>query len=165
MGLIVLAIGTACFFVLITQKFISLNQFDWIAFSLFASFGLLAASLTLVLMFLYRFNKKHTDFIAKPSILSGLARDVITLYETIFIVIFVFSMILFVMFIRNGQSLTTDKIPLMTKMIFSLWGDVTLLPDEKTKRAYILFATPFAMVLLALTSYQVYIANVLQYIQ
>jgi len=107
----------------------------------------------------------------KPSTLSGLARDVITLYETIFIPIFVFSIILFVLFIRNGKTaaaaaVASGSVPLMTKLIFSLWnGGNMLTKEEREQRSYILTGTPFAMVLLALTSYEVYIANVLQYIR
>jgi len=171
MGLATLAFGTALLFLHTTYNVHQLGRFDLIGFALFASLALLLSSFTLVLLFYDRKNQAGKDLVGNPSLMPSLARDILTIFETLFIAIFVFLTLLQILFLRNAntpsaKSVAGGNVPLLTKLIFSLGnGSVKLTDAEREQRGYILTATPFSIVLLSLTSYCVYITNVLQYIR
>jgi len=171
MGLLTLAFGTALLFIHTTYSIHQLGRFDIIGFSLFASLALLLSSFVLILLFYDRQNSVGKDLVGNPGAMPVLARDILTIFESLFIAIFVFMTLSQILFSRNAFSEAAKKVaggstPLLTKLIFSLGnGGRFLSPAEKEQRSYVLTATPFSMVLLALTSYCVYITNVLQYVR
>jgi hypothetical protein len=171
MGLTTLAFGTALLFIHTTYNVHQLGRFDIIGFSLFASLALLLSSFVLVLLFYNRIHGLGKDMVGNPAVMPLLARDILTIFESLFIAIFVFLTLLVVLFLRNASTPSAQKVaggsvPLITKLLFSLGnGGLTLSKEEKEQRGYILTATPFSIVLLSLTSYCVYIANVLQYVR
>jgi hypothetical protein len=170
MGLATLGFATALCMTLTTYNVHRLGRFDLIGIALVASFALLLSSLVMILLFYDRKNTDGKDIVGTPSYLPGLGRDIITLFETIFIAIFVFLTLLQVLFLRNAYSPSAQKVssgvPLITKLLFSLVnGGKLLSEDEQDQRSYVLTATPFAFITLALTSYTVYLTNVLQYIK
>jgi hypothetical protein len=171
MGLITLGGTTALLFIHTTYNVHQLGRFDIIGFSLFASLALLLSSFVLVLLFYDRIHSLGKDLVGDPNLMPLLARDILTIFESLFIAIVVFLTLLVVLFLRNASTPSAQKVaggsvPLLTKLLFSLGnGGLTLSPAEKEQRSYVLTATPFSIVLLSLTSYCVYIANVLQYIR
>lgn len=165
-GFITLACTLVVLLVVTTYNTYRAGAEDLIAFSLFASVGL---SLVGVLFCVFFFNRVQStaDIFGQPSLLDGLPRDILTLFKTILVPIFLFTTVLTYMYLHYQQGSGEGQPIIDAKAILQIFfaamtGAEVVLEDKGPGRFYIMTGTVISCVLLALTAYNVYVANLLK---
>jgi ABC-type Fe3+ transport system permease subunit len=136
---------------------------DIIAFAIVAGVSLSFVGILFCIFFYYRI-KTTQDVFVNPGALDGLPRDVLNLFKTVFIAVFVFTTIVVFMFtnrLYSGKGLVDGSV--IVKSFAAFFNGTKMTSEEQDKeKSYIVFATIFTSVLLAVASYNVYVANFLK---
>ena len=170
MGLVTLSFACFLMFMVIVYHFHQLGRFDWVGFSLLASLGLTLSGFVMILQYYSTVVKSVGDVVASPSLMSAFATDAIQLFETMFLAVFSIWTVLYLLFTWNAKRPSAaiyknQPLPLLTKILFSFFqGNQNLNFQEREQRSYVLGTLPLALTLLGISSYNVYVANILHYI-
>ena len=170
MGLVTLTLACFVMFMVMVYHFHLLQRFDWVGFSLVASLGLTLSGFVMILQYYSTVTQTVGDVVASPSLLSAFAVDAIQLFETMFLAVFSIWTVLYLLFSFNAKRpsariYNNQPLPLLTKILFSVVeGNQNLNADEREQRSYVLGTLPLALTLLGISSYNVYVANILHYI-
>ena len=173
MGWIIVFISQLSLFITVTYNVLRVHREDLIAFSLFASIGLTLVSIMFCVLFYDRVQRTN-DVFNNTAVLDGIPKDLLFLFKTIFVSIFVFTAILYYIYLRQQEipSKPLDAAAL-TKVLFSLYRDdvINITPGEDdykrrlrliSEKSYVVSATILSLLLLALSSYSIYVTNLLK---
>jgi len=166
-GFITLAYANFALLVVTTYNTYRAGREDLIAFSLFCSVGLSLVGILFCVFFFNRIQQKVNIF-GQPSSLNGLPRDILNLFKTIFIPIFVITTVLMYMYLKWQRGTSDGENPAINAqaILYTFYSAYSGTADKNEVREkekyYVMTASILSCVLLALTAYNVYVANFLK---
>jgi hypothetical protein len=169
LGYILLAFSNIILLILAIYNSWRVHKEDLLNFLVVCSVSLSLVSI-LFCVFFYKRVSKITDVFNNPHKLNGLAMDVLNMFKGAFVAVFTFMAIQYYLFksrILEGDILGSNDPSILVKMIFSFFkgskeGSEDQNKEERRRQQGVVVLTFFTIIVLALTSFNVYVTNFLK---
>ena len=169
LGYILLAFSNIILLVLAIYNTLRLHQEDLLNFLVVCSVALSLVSVLFCVIF-YKRAAKVADVFNNPYVLNGLAMDVLNMFKGVFVAVFTFMAIQYCLFknrILEGDVIGSNNPSILLKMIFSFFkgsveGSEDQKKEERRRQQGVVVLTFFTIIVLALTSFNVYVTNFLK---